>query len=113
MVKDVAAILGALFSAGMVLSMVGRLRPLKWAYRRLVTIPFTEWTHATVGSIVSEQLAPFEAELRPNGGGSIKDHVTKTSRMVTDLGKRLDDHIQADAEVQATLTKKLDELVAK
>jgi hypothetical protein len=51
----------------------GLSRPIKWLWKRLVGEPHTEY----LKRVFDEQLEPIKAELRTNGGSSLRDAVNR------------------------------------
>lgn len=67
----VVAILGAII-------LVSRLRPVRWAYRRLVSEPFAAWFREQVRHEVEPlhtRLKDVETQLATNGGDTLRDRV--------------------------------------
>lgn len=76
---DAASFAVALGAIGAFLGLVSRTRPVKWAWRQLVTEPaaqvLDDRVERAVLRVVEPRMAELRSELRPNGGSSLHDRL--------------------------------------
>lgn len=76
---DAASFAVALGAIGAFVGLVSRTRPVKWAWRQLVTEPAGEVlddrVERAVLRVVEPRMAELRSELRPNGGSSLHDRL--------------------------------------
>lgn len=61
-----------------------------------------------VAEVVEAKVAPIMAEVRPNGGSSLKDQVTRLERTTDEHGQVLRDHVQHSSLDRADLRRWLE-----
>lgn len=61
-----------------------------------------------VAEVVEAKVAPIMAEVRPNGGSSLKDQVTALQQDLTETGQVLRDHVQHSSLDRADLRRWLE-----
>lgn len=87
-ITDVAAFCGAVLVVITLLAAVSRLRWVRWSWRRLVSDPLAGWLRGVVlegarewhAEAVEPRLSAIEAQLRTNGGGTLRDAVDRAAR---------------------------------
>ena len=76
---DAASFAVALGAIGAFVGLVSRTRPVKWAWRQLVTEPagqvLDDRVERAVLRVVEPRMAELRSELRPNGGSSLHDRL--------------------------------------
>lgn len=75
-----AAAVGAIIVA---LSLVAKSRPCRWVWAKLVAQPLSGWLRAEITHVVEPMVAEVRAELKPNGGSSLRDRVDRIERIVS------------------------------
>ena len=101
---DVAVICGALLAVLTFLAAVSRLRWVRWFWRKLVSEPLAGWLRGVVldgarewhAEAVEPRLSAIEAQLRTNGGGTLRDAVDAAAKDARDAKA----YAQALAEAQ-------------
>lgn len=91
-ITDVAAFCGAVLVVLTMLAMVSRLRWVRWLWRRLVSDPLAGWLRGVVldgarewhAEAVEPRLSAIEAQLRTNGGGTLRDAVDAAAQDARD-----------------------------
>lgn len=85
-----AAVTAVLVLGGLLL----RSRPARWLRRTLITEPLAQWFRAQVAHEVEPRIAEVRGELRPNGGTSWRDEVTRRfeegDRRMCDIEAKVD-----------------------
>lgn len=87
-VTDVAAFCGAVLVVITFLAAISRLRWVRWTWRHLISDPLAGWLRGVVLDVVREwhaeavepRLSAIEAQLRTNGGGTLRDAVDAAAR---------------------------------
>lgn len=76
-VVDLGAIAAALTAVVLFLGLIFRSRPFRWLWRHTISDPFAEWFRAQVAHEIEPRIAQVRAELRPNGGSSAYDRLSR------------------------------------
>jgi hypothetical protein len=87
-VTDVAAFCGALLVVVTFLAAISRLRWVRWTWRHLISDPLAGWLRGVVldgarewhAEAVEPRLSAIEAQLRTNGGSTLRDVVEVAAR---------------------------------
>lgn len=92
-IRDGAIAAGAVAGALVAIAAAVRLpvirRPGMWLWRRLIGEPATEWMHrALASSPMGERVRGIEAQVHPNGGGSLLDIARRNSGRLDSIEAR-------------------------
>ncbi|HEX6969056.1 MAG TPA: hypothetical protein VF174_09640 [Micromonosporaceae bacterium] len=68
---------------------LGWLVKRAWPFVQRVVRFIDQWHGTSTQPGVLDRLAAVEAELRPNGGGSIKDQITRMDARLNDISQKL------------------------
>jgi hypothetical protein len=85
---DVGILAGVIASVITTIGLITRIRPVKWIWRTMFVIPLARWQREQIEHVVEPLICSVRQELRPNGGTSFDDRVTK---QVGGLGRRMDE----------------------
>lgn len=86
--SDVAAFCGSILVVVTLLAALSRLRWVRWIWRHLISDPLAGWLRGVVlegarewhAEAVEPRLTAIEAQLRTNGGGTLRDAVDAAAR---------------------------------
>lgn len=104
---DAASFAVALGAIGAFLGLVSRTRPVKWAWRQLVTEPaaqvLDDRVERAVLRVVEPRMAELRSELRPNGGSSLHDRLFARLESLEKGQRKIFAHIGGDEAGAGTL----------
>ncbi len=80
--ETLAVLAGCVVAIGAAAKVPFVSKPIHWLWRRNVSGPIAAWFRRLIRDEVHEVLQPVIAELRPNGGASLRDQVDTITRAV-------------------------------
>ena len=89
---NIATVCGAVLVVLTFLAAVARIRWVRWTWRKLISEPLASWLRGVVldgarewhAEAVEPRLSAIEAQLRTNGGGTLRDAVDAAAKDARD-----------------------------
>ena len=87
-ITDIAAVCGAVLVVLTFIAAISRIRWVRWIWRQLISEPLAGWLRGVVldgarewhAEAVEPRLSAIEAQLRTNGGGTLRDAVDAAAK---------------------------------